>query len=79
VLCEIDFLLTHRLLVYEHIVLGSREKNRIIQLIYQLHSSSAKCARELFEPLKDLASLGVCNEKKFCWFWVSSFCEWRHK
>jgi len=33
----------------------------------QLHNLSVDCARELFKPSKDLASLLVYNEKKF---WV---------
>jgi len=31
----------------------------------QLHNLSVDCARELFKPLKDVASLRVCNEKNF--------------
>jgi len=50
--------------VYEYIVLGNREKKTgIFRLTYQPHSSSADCAKELFKPSKDSASLRVCNEK----------------
>jgi len=31
----------------------------------QLHNSPINCARELFKPSQDLASLLVYNEKKF--------------
>ena len=58
--------LTHWLLVYKLIVLGNRgKKTGIFRLTYQLHSSSANCARELFKPSKDLASLQVRSEKNF--------------
>ena len=36
--------------------------------------SATDCAKELFKPSKNSASLLVCNEKKI---WV--FCEWHHK
>ena len=45
------------------------------QPCYQCHSSSADCARVLFKPSKDLASLLACTQKKFlvggCGFFVS--------
>jgi len=41
-----------------HLEIG--EKPGIFRLTYQLHSTSANCARELFKPLKDLTSLQVC-------------------
>jgi len=47
----------------QYIVLGNRGKTRVFRLTFQLHSSSADCARELFKPSKDSASLWVCNEK----------------
>jgi len=37
----------------------------IFSCLKQLHSSSANCARELFKPLKDSASLRIWNEKNF--------------
>jgi len=37
-------------------------------LTYQLHSSSADCARELYKPSKDLANLRVFNEKQIFGF-----------
>jgi len=36
--------------------------------------SADDCTRKLFKPLKDSASLCVCNENK--WFWASVFYEW---
>ena len=53
-------LLTLRLLVYKHIVLGNRPKIK--------HSSSVDCGIELFKPPEDLGSLQVCNERKFVGF-----------
>jgi len=46
-----------------HLEIG--EKPGIFRLTYQLHSSSVDYARKLFKPSKDLASVQVCNEKKF--------------
>jgi len=71
------FILTPWELVCEYIVPGFQPKTSSFQLPYQRHSSFGDCARELFKPSKDSASLLVCNEKTFFWFWV--FCEWRHK
>jgi len=53
---------------YNIFVLGNQPKTSSFQLPYQQHSSSADCARELFKPLKDSASLLVCNEKTFFGF-----------
>jgi len=36
--------------------------------LYQPLSSSASCAKELFKPSKDLASLRISNEKKMFGF-----------
>jgi len=47
--------------------------NSSFQLPYQQHSFYADCARELFKPSKDFASLLVCNEKNVFWFWISVF------
>jgi len=48
------------------------EKPGIFRLTYRPHSSSANCARELFKPSKDSASLWLCNEKNWgggsCYF-----------
>jgi len=49
-----------------------REKPGIFRLTYWPHSSSADCARELFKPSKDSASLWVCSHYKFFWFWISA-------
>ena len=41
----------------------------------EFHNSPVKCARELFKPPKDLASLLVCNEKKILglfFLWATS-------
>jgi len=43
--------------VYKYIVLEIGEKPGIFRLTYQPHNSPADCARELFQPSKDLASL----------------------
>jgi len=74
--CSILFLLKFWtlklwLLVYKYIVLGNRGKPGIFCLTYRPHSSSVDCARELFKPLKDSASLRVCNKKNV--FLVLSF------
>ena len=37
-------------------------------LLHQQHSSSSECARELFKPSKDSASLWVCSENHFFGF-----------
>jgi len=37
------------------------------------HTSSTESARVLFKCSKDPASLVVCNEKNFFWYWVSEF------
>jgi len=55
--CKFCTFLTHWLPVYEYIVLGNRAKPGIFQLTQQLHSSVTHCARVLFKPSKDLASL----------------------
>jgi len=31
-------------------------------------------ARELSKRSKDSGSVLACNEKEFCWLWVSVFC-----
>jgi len=56
----------------------NQPKTRSFRLPYQRHSSSADCARELFKPSKDLASLLGYNKKNFGWRF-QIFCEWRHK
>jgi len=60
-------------------VLGNRPKTSSFWLLYQQHSFSVDCAKELFKPLKDSASLLVCNEKNVFGFEFRFFCEWRHK
>jgi len=56
-----------------------REKPGVFRFSYQLHSSLADCAKELFKPSKDSASLQVCNEKKIFGFGFHFFWEWRRK
>ena len=46
-------------------ILWNWPKTSGFRLPYQLHSSSSDCARELFKPSKDWASLWVSNEKIF--------------
>ena len=41
--------------------------------------SPVDCAPEVFKPLKDSASLLVCNEKNFFYFGSQIFCGWHHK
>ena len=52
------------------------KKNSSFRLPYQRPSSSADCARELFNGL---ASLVDYTRKKFFWLGVWVFCEWHHK
>jgi len=51
--------------VYDTFVPKNQPKTSSFLLPYQWHSSSADYTRELITPSKDLASLLVCNEKKF--------------
>jgi len=51
--------------VYEYIVPGNRPKPSSFCLPYQHHSSSVDCARELFKPSQDSASLLICSPKYF--------------
>jgi len=50
-------------LVYDIFIPGNRLKTSSLRLPYQRHSSFADCAKELFKPSKNLASLLVCDEK----------------
>jgi len=60
---------------YKYIVPGNRAKIKPISVVFN-NCIAPPCARELFKPSKDLASLLVCNEEKNFWFWVSGFfCE----
>jgi len=50
-------------------------KSHIFAPLSQLCNSPVNCSGEVFKPSKDLASLLVCNEKKFCvlgFSWVMS-------
>jgi len=54
----IEHTLTLRLPVYKHIVPGNWGKTRDISVdLNQPHSSLVDCARDLFKPSKDLASV----------------------
>jgi len=59
-------------LVYEIFILRNHALNHYFYTTLQLHNSPVDCARQLFKPSKDAASLWACNEKKFD-FWVFSF------
>jgi len=63
-----------------YVVLSVTNKNMVLRnpswaAIFVPHNSPVICAKELFKPLKDLASLGVSTEKKilmvgFNFLWV---------
>jgi len=55
------------------------QKNSSFRLPYQRPSSSADCARELFNSSNGSASLVDCTRKKFFAWGVWFLCEWRHK
>ena len=55
------------------------KKNSSFRLPYQCPSSSAHCARELFNNSNGSASLVDCTRKKIFAWGVRFFCEWRHK
>ena len=64
---------------YDIFVLWNQPKTSSCQFPYQCPSSTADCARELFDGSNELASLLVCTRKKiFCWG-LLIFCEWRYK
>jgi len=56
-----------------------RKKNSSFRLLYQRHSSSVDCARELFNGSNGSASLVDCTRKKVFAWGVQDFCEWHHK
>ena len=55
------------------------QKKSSFRLPYQCPSSSADCARELFNGSNGSASLVDCTQKKNFARGVRLFCEWRHK
>jgi len=55
------------------------QKNSSFRMPYQRPSSSADCARELFNGSNGSASLVDCTRKKFFAWGLRVFCEWRHK
>jgi len=57
------FALTRSLPVYECIILRKQASSRYFRTTLQLHNMPVDCAKELFTPAKDLASLLVCKEK----------------
>ena len=54
-------------------------KNSSFRLPHQRPSSSADCARELFNGSNGSASLVDCTRKKILGWRVRIFCDWRHK
>jgi len=66
-------------LLDEYVVPGIQPKTSSFQLLYQRHSSSADCARELFKGSNGSDSLLVCNGKNFFGWELWIFCEWHHK
>jgi len=54
--------------------LWNQPKTSSCRLLYQQHNSSADCAKVLFKPLKDSASLQVWNEKQFFGFGFRVCC-----
>ena len=56
-----------------------RKKNSSFRLPYQRSSSSADCARELFNGSNGSTSLVDCTQKNFFCLGMRVFCEWRHK
>ena len=74
---ESEFCLTLWEPGYNIFVLWNRPKISSCQLPYQRHSSSTDCARELFKPWNESASLLACTRKKFlvgvaAFLWVTS-------
>jgi len=61
---------------YKYIIPGFQPKTSSFRLPYQHHSSSAKCARELFKVSNGSTSLLDCTKKNFlvggCEFFVSN-------
>jgi len=57
----------------------SQKKNSSFRLPYQCPSSSADCARELFNGSNRSASLVECTRKKIFWLGVRIVCDWCHK
>jgi len=55
------------------------KKTSSFRLSYQRPSSSADCAKELFNSLNGLARLVDCTRKKFYAWGLRVFCEWCHK
>jgi len=59
----------------EPVTYGFRPKTNRLHVYLRGNISGAKSARELLKPSKDLASLSVCNGKKFLvldFLWVTS-------
>jgi len=64
---------------YDIFIPRLQPKTSSFWLPYQRHSSSADCARELFKPSKDSASLLVCTRKTIFGWGLQNFSEWHHK
>jgi len=56
---------------YKYIEPENQSKSGTFHKSHQLHNSSANYAREMFKPLKDSASLRVCNEIKIFGFFMN--------
>ena len=52
---------------------GLRQKSSSLHMFLCRNVSADDCAKELFKPWKDLASLRICNAK------FVLFCKWHHK
>jgi len=66
-------------LTYDIYVPRFRPKISSFQLPYQRPSSSADCARELFNGSNGSAGLLVCTQKNFFGWGLRNFCKWFHK
>jgi len=64
---------------YDIFVLGFRPKKQQFLVALPTPSSSADCARELFNGSNGSASLLDCTRKKFFGWGLRIFCDWRHK
>jgi len=74
--CTIVYLVGCWPAIYSYFDFGL--KNSSFRLPYQHPSSSADCARELFNGSNGLASLVDCTRKKFFGCGVRIVCDWPH-
>jgi len=66
--------LTPSVPVYEIFVLRNHALSCYFRSTLQLRNSPGHCARKLFKPSKDVASLLDCIEKKLESFGLQAFC-----